>query len=68
MFLDRLLGPYLKTCSLLIKKTPKSLAKSVLIRLGLTSASSTAKIGTPVSFVPRGTLPIIPNEKKIKFL
>ena len=39
-FLDRLLGPLLKTGLLLIKNLIKPLAKSVLIPLGLTVAAS----------------------------
>ena len=41
-FLDRLLGPLLKTGLPLIKNVFKSLAKSVLIPLGLTAAASAA--------------------------
>ena len=39
-FLDRLLGPLLKTGLLLMKNVLKPLAKSILIPLGLTSAAS----------------------------
>ena len=45
-FLGRLLGPLLKTGLPLIKNMIKPLAKSVLIRLGLTAAASTADVGT----------------------
>ena len=41
-FLDRLLGPLLKTGLPLIKNVIKPLAKSVLIPLGLTAAASAA--------------------------
>ena len=41
-FIGGLLGPLLKTGLLLIKNVIKSLAKSVLIPLGLTAASSAA--------------------------
>ena len=41
-FLGRLLGPLLKTGLALIKNVIKSLAKSVLIPLGLTAAASAA--------------------------
>ena len=41
-FIGGLLGPLLKTGLLLIKHVIKSLAKSVLIPLGLTAASSAA--------------------------
>ena len=43
-FLGKLLGPLLKTGSLLIKNVITSLAKSVLIPLGLT-ATATADTG-----------------------
>ena len=45
-FLDRLLGPLLKTGLTLIKNVIKPLAKSVVIPLGLTAAVSTADAGT----------------------
>ena len=44
-FLGRLLGPLLKTGLSLIKNVIKPLAKSVLIRLGLTAAASGADAG-----------------------
>ena len=44
-FLGRLLGPLLKTGSQLIKDVIKSLAKSVLIPLGLTAAASAVDAG-----------------------
>ena len=44
-FLGRLLGPLLKTGILLIKYVIKPLAKSVLICVGLTAASSAADAG-----------------------
>ena len=44
-FLSRLLGPLLKTGLQLIKDVIKSLAKSVLIPLGLTAAASAADAG-----------------------
>ena len=44
-FLGRLLGPLLKTGLPLIKNVIKSLAKSVLIPLGLTAAASAADAG-----------------------
>ena len=44
-FLGRLLGPLLKTGLPLIKSVIKSLAKSVLIPLGLTAAASAADAG-----------------------
>ena len=44
-FLNRLLGPLLKTGLPLIKNVIKPLAKSVLIPLGLTAAASAADAG-----------------------
>ena len=44
-FLGRLLGPLLKTGLPLISNVIKSLAKSVLIPLGLTAATSAADAG-----------------------
>ena len=43
--LGRLLGPLLKTGLPLIKNVTKTLAKSVLIPLGLTAAASAANVG-----------------------
>ena len=44
-FLDRLLGPLLKTGLPLMKNVIKPLTKSVLIPLGLTAAASVADAG-----------------------
>ena len=44
-YLGRLLGPLLKPGLTLIKAVIKPLAKSVLIRLGLTAAASGADAG-----------------------
>ena len=44
-FLDRLLGPLLKTGLPLIKNLIKPLAKSVLVPLGLTTATSAVYAG-----------------------
>ena len=44
-FLGKLLGPLLKTGWTLIKNVIKPLAKSVLIPLGLTAATSAADAG-----------------------
>ena len=44
-FLGRLFGPLLKTGLPLIKNVAKTLAKSVLISLGLTAAASEADAG-----------------------
>ena len=57
-FLGRLLGPLLKTGSLLIKKVIKALAKSVLITLGLTVAASAADAGIYKNIVGSGKRPI----------
>ena len=45
-FLDRLLGPLLRTGLRLMKSVIKPLAKSVLLPLGLTAAASAADAGT----------------------
>ena len=45
VFLGRLLGPLLKTGLSLMKDVIKSLAKNVLISLGLTAAASAADTG-----------------------
>ena len=44
-FLGKLLGPFLRTGLLLMKSVIKTLAKSVLVPLGLTAAASTADAG-----------------------
>ena len=44
-FLDRLLGPLLRTGLPLMKSVIKPLAKSVLVPLGLTAAASAADAG-----------------------
>ena len=45
-FLGKLLGPLLKTGLLLMKNVIEPLAKSVLIPLGLTAATSAADVAT----------------------
>ena len=45
VFLSRLLGPLLKTGLPLIRNAVKTLTKSVLIPLGLTTAASAADAG-----------------------
>ena len=63
-FLGRLLGPLLKTGLPLIKNVIKPLAKSVLIPLGLTAASSAADAGIYKKILGSGnTTLIISNEK-----
>ena len=44
-FLDRILGPLLKTALLLLKNVLKLLAENVLISLGLTAIASAANSG-----------------------
>ena len=64
-FLGRLLGPLLKTGLPLIKNVIKPLAKSVLIPLGLTAATSAADAGIHKKFLGSGnntTLIISNNE------
>ena len=63
-FLGKLLGPLLKTGLPLIKNVIKSLAKSVLIPLGLTSAASAADAGIHKKKLESGnTTLIISNEE-----
>ena len=64
-FLDRLLGPLLKTGLPLIKSVIKALAKSVLIPLGLTAAASAADAGIHEKILGSGhnTTLIIPNDE-----
>ena len=63
-FLRKLLGPLLKTKLPLIKNIIKSLAKSVLIPLGLTAAASAADAGIQKKIVGSGTTNlIISNEE-----
>ena len=56
-FLGRLLGPLLKTGLPLIKNVIKPLAKSVLIPLGLTAASSAADAGIHIKILGSGYRP-----------
>ena len=66
-FLGRLLGPLLKTGLPLTKSVIKSLAKSVLIPLGLTAAASAADAGIHKKILGSGhnnnTTLIIPNDE-----
>ena len=63
-FLGRLLGPLLKTGLPLIKNVIKPLAKSVLIPLGLTAATSAADAGIHKKILGSGnTTLIISNEE-----
>ena len=58
-FLGRLLGPLLKTGLPLIKNVIKSLAKSVLIPLRLTAASSAADVGIHKKILGSGNRTLI---------
>ena len=63
-FLSRLIGPLLKTGLPLIKNVIKPLAKSVLIPLGLTAATSAADAGIHKKILGSGnTTLIISNEE-----
>ena len=63
-FLDKLLGPLLKTRLPLIKNVVKPLAKSALIPLGLTAATSAADAGIHKKILGSGnTTLIISNEE-----
>ena len=57
-FLGRPLGPSLKTGLPLIKNVIKPLAKSVLIRLGLTAAASAADAGIHKKILEYGKRPL----------
>ena len=54
VFLGRLLGPLLKTGLSLMKNVIKSLAKNVLISLGLTAAASAADTGIHKKYLDLG--------------
>ena len=63
-FLDRLLGPLLKTGLPLMKNVMKTLAKSILIPLGLTAATSAADAGIHKKILRSGnTTLIISNDE-----
>ena len=64
-FLGKLLGPLLKTGLPLMKSVIKSLAKSVLIPLGLTAAASAADAGIHKKILGSGnnTILIISNDE-----
>ena len=57
-FFSRLLGPLLKTALPLMKSVIKSLAKSVLIPLGLTAAASAADVGIHKKVLGSGKGPL----------
>ena len=58
-FLRRLLGPLLKTGLPLTKNVIKTLAKSVLVTLGLTPAASAADAGIHEKILGSGTTTLI---------
>ena len=67
-FLDKLLGPLVKTGLLLIKSVIKPLAKSVLVPLGLTAAASAVDAGIHKKILRSGsdhnnTILIISNDE-----
>ena len=65
-FLGRLLGPLIKTVLPLMKNVIKTLAKSVLIPLGLTAAASAADAGIHKKILGSGhnnTTLIISNDE-----
>ena len=57
-FLDRLLGPLLRTGLPLMKSVIKPLAKSVLVPLGLTAAASAADAGIHKKILGSGKRPL----------
>ena len=64
-FLGRLLGPLLKTGLPLIKNVIKSLAKSVLISLGLTAAASAVDAGIHKKILGSGNTTLIISNDEI---
>ena len=67
-FLGKLLGPLLKTGLPLIKNVVTSLAKSVLIFLGLTAAASAADAGIHNEILGSGNTTLIISNKDIEDL
>ena len=67
-FLGKLLGPLLKTGLPLIKNVITSLAKSVLIPLGLTAAASAADAGIHKKILGSGNTTLIISDKDMKDL
>ena len=65
-FLGRLLGALLKTGLPLMKNVIKSLAKSVLIPLGLTAAASAADAGIHKKILGSGTTTLIISNDEMK--
>ena len=64
-FLGKILGPLLKTGLQLIKNVLKSLAKSVLIPLGLTAAASAADAGIQKEILGSVTTTLVISNEKI---
>ena len=64
-FLGRLLGPLLKTGLPLIKYVIKPLAKSVLIPLGLTAATSEADAAIQKKILGSGTTTLIISDEEM---
>ena len=65
-FRDRLLGPLLKVDLPLMKNVLKSLAKNVLIPLGLTSAASAADAGIHKKILGSGITKLIISNEEMK--
>ena len=65
-FLGRLLGPLLKTGLPIISNVIKSLAKSVLVPLGLTAAASAADAGINKKILRSGNTSLITSNNKIE--
>ena len=67
-FLGKLLGPFLKNGLPLIKSAINTLAKSVLIPLGLTAAASAADAGIHKKILGSGNTILIISNKEIEYL
>ena len=65
-FIGKLLGPLLKTGLPLIKNVIKSLARNVLIPLGLTAAASATDAGIQKKILGSGTTTLIISNEEIK--
>ena len=65
-FLGKLLGPLLKAGLLLIKNVIKSLAKRILIPLGLTAAASAVDAGIHNNIFGSGTTTLIISNDEMK--
>ena len=67
-FLGKLLGPFLKNGLPLIKSAINTLAKSVLIPLGLTAAASAADAGIHKKILGSGNTILVISNKEIEYL